>query len=116
MLPTDQARALHLLQHMGPTTDDSIPYQLPFCFPSEAATLTTRIPTEVLVAAAAAIAIRNQRVADFTTAADSAAHAASIASGATEEEAAQAAQAEAGAALTTAQAAIAEAGAINSKA
>ena len=103
---------------MGPATDDSIPYQLPLCSPSEAATLTTRIPTEVLVDAAAATAVRNQRVADFTTATDSAAHAASIASSAIEEEeeAAQAAQTAAEAALATAQAVIAEADAISSTA
>jgi Flp pilus assembly protein protease CpaA len=99
---------------MGPATGVSIPYHLPFCSPSEAATLTARIPTEVLVAAAAATDVRNQRVADLTTLAGSAAHAVAIASCATEEEAAQAAQTATGAALTTAQAAIAEADATNS--
>ena len=76
---------------MGPTTGDSIPYQLPFCYPSEEATLTAQIPTEVLVAPAAATTVRNQRVAEFTTAAGIEAQAAAIAVGATEEETAQAA-------------------------
>jgi hypothetical protein len=116
MLPADQARALHLLQQMGPATGDSIPYQLPFCSPSEAATLTARIPTKVLVAAAAATVVRNQRVVDFTTAADSAAHVAALAAGATEEEAVQAAQTAAIAELTTTQATITEADATNSTA
>ncbi len=79
MLSFDQARALHLQPKIGPAKGDSIPYQLLFCSPSEAATLTARIPTEVLVAAAAATAVRHQRVADFTTVAGSAAHAAALA-------------------------------------
>ena len=65
---------------------------------------------------AAATVVRNQRVAEFTTVVGIEAHAAAIASGATEEEAAQAAQTAEGAALTVAQAAIAEADATNSSA
>ena len=80
MLPADQERAHHLLQQMGPATGDSIPYQLPFCSLSEAAALTAQIPKETLVAAAAATATRNQQVEESTTAADSATHAAAIAS------------------------------------
>jgi len=116
MLYADKTSALNLLQQMGPALGDSIPYQLPFCSPSEAATLTAHIPINVIVAATTATAVRNQRVADFTTAAGSAAHAAAITSCATEEKAAQAAQTAAGASLTTAQAAIAEADATNSTA
>jgi len=112
----DQARALHLLQKMGPATGNlaPIPFQLPCCSTSEAAILTAHIPTEVLVAAAAATAVRNQQAAEFTTVAGTAAHAATIAAGATKEEAVQPAQAAAGAALTAAQAAIAEADATTS--
>ena len=114
MLPADMARALHLLRHMVLATGSSIPYQLPFCSTSEAGILTTQIPTRVLVAAAAATAVRNQQVAEITTAAGTEAHTAEIAASATEKEAAQAAQAAVGAALTAAQAAIAEAGATTS--
>ena len=114
MLPADQERAHHLLQNMGPATGDSIPYQLPFCSLSEVAALTAHIPTETLVAAATATVARNQQVTELTTDAGSAAHAAAIASSATEEEAAQTAQAAIGAALTAAQAAITEADATNS--
>ena len=75
--------------------------------------MTAQIPTKVLVAAAAATAERNQRVAEFTTAAGIEAHAAPIAASVTEEEAEQAAQNAAGAALTSAKTAIAEADATN---
>ena len=51
--------------------------------------MTAQIPTKVLVAAAAATGVRNQRVAEFITAAGIEAHAATRASRATEEEAAQ---------------------------
>jgi len=78
--------------------------------------MTAQIPTKVLVAAAAATGVRNQRVAEFITAAGIEAHAATIAAGATEEEAAQAAQIAAGAALTSAHPAIAEADATTSTA
>jgi hypothetical protein len=71
MLHANQARALHLLHQMGPAKANSIPYQLPFRSTSEAAALTAQIPTEVLMAAASAIAVRNQQVAEFTTAAGS---------------------------------------------
>ena len=64
----------------------------------------------------AATAVRNQQVAEFTTAAGIEAHAAAIATSATKEEAAQAAQAAAGAALIAAQAAIAGEDATNSRA
>ena len=116
MLLADQARALHLLHQMEPATGNSIPYQLPSCSPSEAATLTAQIPTKVLAAAAAATVVRNHRVAEFTTAAGIEARPAAIASGATEEEAAQAAQTTARAALAAAQAAITEADATDSTA
>ncbi len=69
--------------------------------------MTARIPAEALAAAAAATEVRNQKGAEFTTAAGTATHAASIAIGVTEEEAAQASQAATGAALTIAQAVIA---------
>ena len=94
---------------MGPATGSlaPIPYELPFQFTTEAATLTAQIPTEALAAAATAIAVRNQQMAEFTPAAGTEAHAAVIAVGATENEAAQVAQAAARAALTSAQAAIA---------
>ena len=68
------------------------------------------------MAAATAAALRNQQVAEFTTVVGTEAHAAAIATCATEEEAAQAAQAAARAALTAAQAAIAEADATPSTA
>jgi hypothetical protein len=114
MLPTDQARALHLLQQMGPATGNFTPYLLPFCSTTEAAALTAQIPIEILVAVGAATTVQNQQVAEFTTASSSEAHAATISVGATEEEAAPAAQATSGAALTSAQAAIAEADATTS--
>ena len=77
----DQARALHLLHQMGPATGSlaPIPYQLPFCSTTEAPILTAQFPTEALVAAAAATAVRNQQVAEFTIAAGTEAHAATIA-------------------------------------
>ena len=103
MLPANQTRALHLLQQMGPATGSlaPIPLQLPFHSTTEAAALTAQIPTEALATAGAASAVRNQQVAEFTTAAGTEAHAAAIATCATEEEAAQAAQSATGAALTT---------------
>ena len=111
MLPVDHARALHLLQQMGPATGSVAPilYQLHFPSTTEAAILTAQIPIEVLVAAAVATDVRNQQVVEFTTTAGIEAHAAAIVACATEEEAAEAAQAAARAALTTAQAAITEA-------
>ena len=62
MLHVDPARALHLLQQMGPATGSlaPIPYQLPIYSTTEAATLTAQIPTEALAAAAAVTAVRNQ--------------------------------------------------------
>ena len=117
MLLSDQARALHLHLHLpSPATGNSIPYHLPFCSTSEAAILTAHIPTKVLVGAAAATVARNQQVAEFTTVVGTEAHATAIATCATEEEAAQAAQVATRAALTTAQAAIAEADVTTSKA
>jgi hypothetical protein len=103
---------------MGPATGSlaPIPCQIPFCSTTKAAILTAQFPTEALVAAAAANAVRNQQVAEFTTDAGIEAHAAAIASCATEEEAAQADQVASEAALTVAQAAIAEADAIPSTA
>ena len=70
-----------------------IPYQLSFCSTTEAAILTAQIPTKALVATATATAVRNQQVTEFTPVAGVEAHAAAIAAGAMEEEAAQAAQA-----------------------
>ena len=86
MLSADKARTLHLLQQMGPATGSLAPisYQLPFCSTSEAAITTAQIPTEALVAAAAATAVRNQQVAEFTTVAGIEAHAAAMAASATE--------------------------------
>ncbi len=109
MLLADLARALHLLQQMGPATGSlaPIPLQLPFHPIAGAATPTAHTPSEALAAAAAAIAVRNQQVAEFTTAAGTKAHAAAIEASATEEEAVQAAESAARAALTPAQAAIA---------
>ena len=116
MLPDDKTRVLHLLRQMGPATGRlaPIPYEPPFSSTSVAAILTVQIPTNVLATAAAAAAIRTQQVAEFTTVAGSEAHAATIAVGATEEEAAQAAQAAVEAALAAAKAAIAEADATTS--
>jgi hypothetical protein len=118
MLLDDHARALHLLQQMGPATGSlaPIPYQPSFSSSREAAILTAQIPTEVLAAAASATVVRNQQVAEFTTAAGCEAHAAAILIGATEGEAAQATQAAAVAALAAATAAIAEADATTSTA
>ena len=95
MLPDDHARALHLLQQMGPATGSlaPIPHQLPFSSTREAAIMTAQIPTVVLAAAAPAAAVRTQQVAEFTTAAGFEAHAAAIAASTTEEEAAHTAQA-----------------------
>ena len=107
---------MHLLQQMGPATGgpDHIPCQPPFSSTRETAILTAQINVEVLVAAAAATAVRTQQVAEFTTDAGFEAHAAAITTGATEEEAVQAAQAAASAALAAAKAAIAEADATTS--
>ena len=73
------------------------------------APLTAQIPTEALVATAAATAVRNQQVTESTTSAGIEAHAATIAACAPEKEAAQAVQEAAGAMLTVSHAAIAEA-------
>jgi len=69
--------------------------------------MTALTSTETLAATATATALRDQQVADFTTAAGIQAHATTIVAGATEEEAAQADKAAVGAALTDAQAVIA---------
>jgi len=110
MLPANHARALRFLQQMGLATRGPapIPYQASFFTTSEAAILTAHIPVDVLAAAAAAAAIRNQQVAEFTPAAGIEAHASAIAASATEEEAAQAAQAAPEATLADAHATIAE--------
>ena len=110
MLLDEQARALYLLQQMGPATGGPapIPYQPHFSSTMEAAILAVQINVDVLAAAAAAAAARTQQVTEFTTAAGFEAHAATIAASATEEEAAQTAQAAAGAALAAAKAAIAD--------
>ena len=97
---------------MGPAVTGNlapIPYQLPFCSTSEAVILTALIPTKVLVAAAAATAVRNEQVAELTTSAGINTHAAAIAPSATEEEASQAAQPASRAAIIAAQATIDEA-------
>ena len=62
MIPADQARALHLLQHMGTATGSlaPIPLQLPSHSTAEAATLATQIPAEALAAAATVTAVRIQ--------------------------------------------------------
>ena len=111
MLLDDQTRAMHLPQEMGPATGGPAPIP---CYPPtrEAAILAAQINVDLLVAAAA---VRTQQVAKFTTVAGSEAHAEAIAAGATEEEAALAAQAAAGATLAAAKAAIAEAEATTSK-
>ena len=64
MLPYNQARALHLLQQMGPATGSlaPIPYQPPFSSTREAAILTAQIPIDVLAAAASAAVVRTQQV------------------------------------------------------
>jgi hypothetical protein len=101
---------------MGPNTGSlaHIPYQPPFFTTREAAILTAQIPTDVLAAAAAGADVRTQQVAEFTTVVGSETHAAAIAAGATEEEAAHAVQAAARASLAAAKAAIAEADATTS--
>ena len=116
MLLDDHARAMHHLQQMGPTKGGStpIPYQPPFSSTREAAILTAQINVDVLAAAAVAVAVRTQQVAEFTTVAGLEAHAAAIAAHTTEKEAAHAAQAPARAALAAAKAAIAEAEATTS--
>jgi hypothetical protein len=58
----------------------------------EAALLAAQINVDVLAAAAATAAVRAQQVANFATVAGFEAHAAVVAVGATEEEAARAAQ------------------------
>ena len=90
MLLDDQARALHLLQPMGPATGSPspIPHQPPFSSATEAAILTAQISTGVFKATAAAAAVRTQQVAEFTTGAGFEAHAAAITTSTTEEEAA----------------------------
>ena len=95
---------------MGPATGSPSPilYQPSFSSTREAAILTAQVSTNVLVAAAAAAAVRTQQVAEFATDAGSEAHASSITASAMKEEAAQAAQAAARAALATAKVAIAE--------
>jgi len=95
MILANQERALHLLQQMGPATGSLAPIllQLPYHSTTGAATLTAQSSEETLAAAAAAAAVRDQRVAEFTTAAGIQAHAATIETYAMEEEAAQAAQA-----------------------
>ncbi len=101
---------------MGPATGSlaSIPHPIPFSFTKEAAILTAKIPTNVLAAAAAAATVRTHKMAEFTTAAGSEAHAAAIKVGATEEEATLAAQAAAEATLAAAKTAVAEADATTS--
>jgi hypothetical protein len=118
MIPDDHARAMHLLQQMGPAKGNPTlnPYQPPFSSIEEATILTAQVSIEVLVVAAAAAAIRTRRVAEFTTAAGPKAHASAIAAIATEQEAAQPAQATARAALANANATIAEADATASTA
>jgi hypothetical protein len=112
MLPMDQARVLHLLQQMEPVTGGLAPIpliQAPYHHTTATTTLTAQISAEALAANAKTTAARVQQVAGFTTAAGNQAHVTAIASGSTEEEAAQAPQAVAGAALKAAQAALAKA-------
>jgi hypothetical protein len=70
--------------------------------------MTTQILTNVLTAAAIVAAVRHHQVTEFATAAGFEAHAAVIASGPKEEDAAQVVEVALGATLAIAKAAIAE--------